>query len=248
MLRLFFSLCFSSALLINNGFAQQTFSSGTEQVTLLELYTSEGCSSCPPADNWVSGLKSKEGLWETFIPLTFHVDYWDRLGWPDRFAKSENTARQYKHHKQGNIRQVYTPGFVLDGNEWRGWYSRRPLIASKKQPGNLSLDVNDNAFKANFSPRATALPNGELHIAIIGFNLKTAIKRGENRGRILKHDFVVLAESTYRQSGTNSWQGSLPILPSAFIEETKGPKDLAVVAWVTNPHSLKPIQAVGGWL
>ena len=71
-----------------------TFASGDRRVSLIELYTSEGCSSCPRADALLSSLKSRPDLWKSFIPLAFHVDYWDRLGWPDRFANTEWTLRQ----------------------------------------------------------------------------------------------------------------------------------------------------------
>lgn len=99
-----------------------TFSSGTGKTTVIELFTSEGCSSCPPADNWLSGFKSDPRLWKQIIPLAFHVDYWDYIGWRDRFASPAFSARQSDHKKQGNIRSVYTPGLVVDGREWRGWF------------------------------------------------------------------------------------------------------------------------------
>ena len=74
-----------------------TFESGETQSTLIELFTSEGCSSCPPAEKWMSALKSNQDLWKTIIPVAFHVDYWDRLGWRDCFAKPEFTSRQQRY-------------------------------------------------------------------------------------------------------------------------------------------------------
>ena len=73
------------------------FETGNTQSTLIELFTSEGCSSCPPAEKWMSGLKSNQDLWKKIIPVTFHVDYWDHLGWRDRFAKPEFTSRQQRY-------------------------------------------------------------------------------------------------------------------------------------------------------
>ncbi len=70
------------------------FESGPEQTALIELYTSEGCSSCPPAEAWMSHLKDDPGLWKQFVPIAFHVDYWDRLGWRDRFSSKRWTERQ----------------------------------------------------------------------------------------------------------------------------------------------------------
>src|SRR5499427_291609 len=93
------------------------------QVTLLELFTSEGCSSCPPAEKWLSGLKADQELWKKIIPVAFHVDYWDRLGWRDRFAKPEFTSRQQHYAAAWGGDSVYTPGFVVNGKEWRAWFS-----------------------------------------------------------------------------------------------------------------------------
>src|SRR5712691_12958707 len=94
-----------------------TFQSAREQTALIELYTSEGCSSCPSAETWLSRLKESPGLWKDFVPLAFHVDYWDYLGWRDPFAAKEWTARQYEYSANWKSESVYTPGFVVDGRE-----------------------------------------------------------------------------------------------------------------------------------
>jgi hypothetical protein len=77
--------------------AKVTFESGETPTILLELFSSEGCSSCPPAEQWVSGLKNTPGLWRDIVPVVFHVDYWDGLGWPDRFASQQFTLRQRQY-------------------------------------------------------------------------------------------------------------------------------------------------------
>ncbi len=87
------------------------------QVSLLELYTSEGCSSCPPADRWISKLKKDDRLWSSMIPVAFHVDYWDYIGWKDRFASPEYSLRQRNYARSKNLKTVYTPGFLLNGEE-----------------------------------------------------------------------------------------------------------------------------------
>jgi hypothetical protein len=89
------------------------------RVSLLELYTSEGCSSCPPADRWLSTLRDDPRLWRLVVPVAFHVDYWDYLGWRDRFADPAHAERQRTLAGQGLLSTVYTPGLVLDGKEWR---------------------------------------------------------------------------------------------------------------------------------
>src|SRR6266480_7047743 len=98
---------------------EQRFESGAQKTHLLELFTSEGCSSCPPAEAWLSKLKAQPRLWKDFVPLAFHVDYWDHLGWRDPFAAKEWTARQHQYSASWKSESVYTPGFVLDGREWQ---------------------------------------------------------------------------------------------------------------------------------
>jgi hypothetical protein len=99
-----------------------TFDSGETQTSLIELFTSEGCSSCPPAEKWISNLKSNPDLWKKIVPVAFHVDYWDHLGWRDRFSKQEFTERQRRYAATWGGDSIYTPGYVLNGREWRGWF------------------------------------------------------------------------------------------------------------------------------
>ena len=95
------------------------FKSSGAPSSLIELYSSEGCSSCPPAEEWLNHLKGDAGLWKSVFPVAFHVDYWDGLGWPDRFARAEYTQRQRDYAARLRQDSVYTPEFVLNGLEWR---------------------------------------------------------------------------------------------------------------------------------
>ncbi|MFQ3324005.1 MAG: hypothetical protein ACI90U_001830 [Pseudomonadales bacterium] len=118
-----FRLCAVSLLLLLSAVTYSVeFKSGDKQVQLIELYTSEGCSSCPPADNFLTTFLDDPTLWHSRIPIAIHVDYWDYIGWQDRFASKENSARQRLHAQQGNVSQVYTPGFIVSGEEWRSWF------------------------------------------------------------------------------------------------------------------------------
>ena len=101
----------------SSSFAEIRFESGSQRTSLLELFTSEGCSSCPPAEAQFSRLKGDPGLWKQFVPVAWHVDYWDRLGWRDRFASQNSTARQYRYAALWHDDGVYTPAFVLDGTK-----------------------------------------------------------------------------------------------------------------------------------
>lgn len=217
-----------------------SFSSGPTKVNLLELYTSEGCSSCPAADRWLSDLQESPGLWRRIIPLAFHVDYWNYLGWKDMFAKPDYGKRQYRYQRTGNIKAVYTPGFVVNGKEWRSWFSRGALPDTHEQAGELQVTLDDRTIKARYlRPDLTGQPL-KLNIALLGFDLKSEIKAGENRGKALTHDFVVLAHQQ-QVSGAGNWQLSLaePHQPSSRM---------ALAAWVTKVDNQAPLQATGGWL
>jgi hypothetical protein len=220
---------------------ETTFRSAEKQTTLIELYTSEGCSSCPPADRWLSKLKNSEGLWQDFIPIAFHVDYWNYLGWKDRFSQPMFSQRQRQYKKQKLINAVYTPGFVVDGNEWRGWFrGRKPFDTSHDTPGVLELSITDDAFSAQFSPSTPTRRALQLNLAILAMDLQTDVARGENAGRELSHDFVVLRLENYDANTEHKWQGALP------VQERQG--EIAVVAWISEASKLSPIQAVGGLL
>src|SRR3954465_8863933 len=143
--------------------ADRVFESGPQQVRVLELFTSEGCSSCPPAEAWLSKLKAEPGLWKEFVPLAFHVDYWDRLGWRDPFAAKEWTARQYQYSNGWKSESVYTPAFVLDGREWSG---RSIPAPSNDKPGVLKLSISNQKLIAEFL--ANAVTDVDLHIATLG--------------------------------------------------------------------------------
>lgn len=101
------------------------FQSSEPQTTLLELYTSESCSSCPPAEAWLSKLKNEPGLWNKFVPVAFHVDYWNNLGWRDRLSDPQFTQRQQSYARLWSADGVYTPEFVLNGKEWHNWVGLR---------------------------------------------------------------------------------------------------------------------------
>ena len=212
----------------------RVFQSGPQRVHLVELFTSQGCSSCPPAEAWMSKLKNEPRLWKDFVPLAFHVDYWDRLGWRDPFASKEWTARQYQYSANWKNESVYTPGFVLDGRELM---DRTLPTASTEKPGALKLSIANGKAVAEFVPTNGATKDVDLHVATIGFDLNTKPNAGENSGRNLKQDFVVLSLANPKMSAGKS-----------EIEFKPDPRAGAIAAWVTAPNQIEPIQAVGGWL
>lgn len=239
-------VCFALSLAAAIGCAAVTASafeleSKPTKTHLLELYTSEGCSSCPPAEAWLSKLKDDPRLWQDFVPIAFHVDYWDRLGWRDPFASKEWTARQYEYSTRWKSGSVYTPGFVLDGREWRN--SSVPS-ASTESPGALKISVaNGDAVTAVFHAADGENKPLDLHVARLGFGLNINVKAGENSGRKLLHDFVVLSLETTKMNGGKA-EVRAPIPTGKGDASSRS----AIAAWVTEPGQLEPLQAVGGWL
>ncbi len=215
------------------------FESGDYQNTLIELYTSEGCSSCPPADNWLSALQYHPKLFSEIIPVAFHVDYWDYIGWQDEFASSDYSKRQRQHYQQGNISQVYTPAIVKNGKEDRSWrYQKRGILVDKKV-GKLNVDVLDDTAYINFNPQQKH-QDLVANVALLGFGFENKITAGENDDRVLKHDFVVL-EHKKKISKTGRWSIQLP-------KSTKPAKRLALAVWISKKGSSKPIQVSASWL
>ena len=219
--------------------------SAVEQTTLLELFTSEGCSSCPPADRWLSDLKTDGRLWREVLPVAFHVDYWDYIGWRDRFAHEDFSDRQRRYAFEGGARSVYTPGMFQNGREWRGWWRGQSPAQSRAKPGRLALTVDGESASVGFHAESQAAPASLLvHVAVLGMDLKTTVTAGENDGRTLAHDFVVLGVRTapLTKSGQR-YAAELP-LPVPSVQAPKR----AVVAWVSTADSQAPLQAVGGRL
>ena len=214
--------------------ADGVFESGPQKVHLLELFTSEGCSSCPPAEAWLSKLKTEPGLWKDFFPLAFHVDYWDRLGWRDPFASKEWTARQYQYSAYWKNESVYTPGFVVDGRESQ---DRSIPTSSNDRPGVLKLLIANDKISAEYKSANIGMKDVDLHVAALGFDLKTKVTAGENNGRNLSQDFVVLSLMNQKMSDRK-----------AEIALNPDPRAGAIAAWVTASNQTEPIQAVGGWL
>lgn len=101
--------------------AEQIFQHQGQPPQLIELYTSEDCSSCPPADKYLATFLQHPQLWKAVVPLAFHVDYWDYLGWADPFAQQQFKERQYNYRRHNHISSVYTPGWIINGKEWRGF-------------------------------------------------------------------------------------------------------------------------------
>ena len=177
--------------------------SGSRTAALVELYTSEGCSSCPPADRWLSGLGPQGYAPDRVVPLSLHVDYWDYIGWKDPYAKREFSQRQRKLSQLQRMALVYTPQVVLQGRDFRGWGGKAfgdavAKINAQVAKARISLEIH--SFKGNLLDVSAAAElldparSGDpvLYLAAYQNRLQSRVAAGENLGRTLVHDYVVL--------------------------------------------------------
>jgi hypothetical protein len=205
--------------------------SGAQPPAVVELYTSEGCSSCPPADRWASKLKGRSDI----LVLGFHVNYWDRLGWPDRFANAQTTERQHVLQRALGAPYVYTPQVVLNGRDLRGW-SSAPLPRLAASPITVSLAREGNAVKASIGAAAAQRLAGFW--AVLEDGHSSRVKAGENSGETLTHDHVVtLYKPVSEWSVGNAGQSFTLDLPAATSKSRR------VAFVVTDQSGARPLQA-----
>ncbi len=177
--------------------SQCTVASGPTITPVVELYTSEGCSSCPPADKWASTLKGVSASGGAVVQA-FHVGYWDYIGWVDRFAAPAYTSRQRDVAAKNKLRNIYTPQAVLDGKDWPAWGGK----PENKEPAKAAITLKQVATD-QFEASVTALPalpsgNWSAYWTVTEHGHNSKVLSGENKGEFLKHDFVV---RQYTQAG-----------------------------------------------
>ncbi len=215
--------------------------SAAQATPVVELYTSEGCSSCPPADRWLSQLKGDASV----VALAFHVDYWDQLGWADRFASPDFTARQSQQHAVNGARYSYTPQVVINGRDRTDWPrvspSTKALAAAPTAPVQLTLQRQGEQFEATVQAVASSV-RVAAYWAVTEDDHSSAVKRGENAGVMLKHDDVVR-----ELLPVAAWQAQ-PSQPTTlrFTPTTRGdaahPRQIKLV--VVDAASGRPLQAL----
>ena len=219
----------------NSVFANQCEKrSGLFQVALIELYTSEGCSSCPPADSWMSRLIPRVILADAAVPLAFHVDYWDRLGWRDRFADPAFTARQYAIAKVSGSGFVFTPQVIVSGKNYQGWSNnsnvQNDIMATNKVTPGASILLRQQTVasgKLEFEVHAqlrqdVKLYDVRIYAALFQNGLVSDVIRGENSGNQLHHDYVVrslLVSNTMEGSGNSVFRERFTMPADAQVKE-----------------------------
>ena len=231
-------------------------------VALLELFTSEGCSSCPPADRWLQSLAGKGFGLDRVVPLSLHVGYWDYIGWKDPYAQARFADRQREYARQRRATSVYTPQVVLAGQDFRNWSDAdlgRALgsLAGKPAGARIALEAStvgsavriraDAQLRAAPSPPAPSAPASgapatapQLHLVVFESALKNPVTRGENSGATLTHDYVV-----------RHWQGPVPLSQGkasvseiVALAEPGNRRTLGVAAFVQNDRG-EVLQATG---
>lgn len=174
--------------------------SAAQTGALIELYTSEGCSSCPPADRWFSQLAAKTDPGQTSL-LAFHVDYWDSLGWPDRFARHAYTQRQSRRVRATGSTTIYTPQVMLSSELGLHWYQPETVASVlsqvQGQPAKVRIELGARPEDSHWRVTVKATPvvptrgSAELYLALYEDGLASKVKAGENGGATLHHDRVV---------------------------------------------------------
>lgn len=159
-----------------------------ERTPVIELYTSEGCSSCPPADTWLSTLKGRP-----VVAQAFHVVYWDYIGWKDRFAQPLFTERQKDVARRNGLRGIYTPQVVVNGRDWRNWQGQARLPGGDT-PALASIELRrtsaSDGFEALIRPADASRP-WTATVTVTEGGHASRVSAGENAGATLQHDFIV---------------------------------------------------------
>jgi hypothetical protein len=213
-----------------------TAQSAATPPAVVELYTSEGCSSCPPADRWLSALKGRRDV----LALAFHVNYWDKLGWPDRFASPQITQRQRQLQRASGAPYVYTPQVIVNGADTPAWPGAR-LKPPAHSAVQIALVREGKVVKATVATgHSTAPLDGTLsgYWAVLEDGHSTRVRAGENAGETLLHDNVVT-----QYQPVPAWNaGATPHQLSLELASPTG-KLRRVVFIVTDGAGSKPLQA-----
>jgi len=224
--------------------------SGPKTNALVELYTSEGCSSCPPADQWLSRLKNQSKPIGNIVPIALHVDYWDYIGWKDNFANPEFAKRQREMATLGRARGVYTPQLAINGQDTRSWLSdarfKSEIASINRQPAKAEIRMTVNSQTAKSVQVTTGIKTAEAgplvyYLALQENNLQSTVNAGENRGEQLRHDYVV-----------RQWLGPFKMGAEGKINESHEislqpnwkQRDLRVVAFVQNSATGEILQGL----
>ena len=188
----------------------------SQPVVVVELFTSQGCSSCPPADEFASMLAMDPAI----MPLSLHVDYWDYIGWADKFASPKFTERQKAYARADGSRSVYTPQFIIGGRDriegFQPDQAKAAIRAHLAQGASVGLTVHRKGDQLSIS--ANAEPSlGTIMVQLVRYKPEetVAIERGENAGRSISYTNIV---TSWRALG--KWSGDQPLAMQAQVSGT----------------------------
>lgn len=237
--------------------------SGAATRPLLELYTSEGCSSCPPADQWFARLAGKAEAQELNL-LAFHVDYWDAIGWPDRFAQHAFTERQSRRVRAGGSTTIYTPQLMLSSRLDLRWYQPEQVSAAlaevRRRPAELALHVHARQTADHWqveleaTPAAGFAPSSRMYLALYENSVSSKVHAGENAGVTLHHERLVrglwgpwplAAAGTARRLQITAPKNAVPaqLGLTAFVQEERAGTTLQALSLPLGPCSLPAPQS-----
>lgn len=225
--------------------------SGPHTAALVELYTSEGCSSCPPADRWLQSLGATGYAPARVVPLSLHVNYWDYIGWKDPYAQQRFTDRQRRLAQVMRARVIYTPQVVLQGRDFRRWHSgafdeavkginaRAPRAKIELRLAGGRADTLLTEVQAELLDPAPAA-DAVLYLASFENKLASRVAAGENEGRTLQHDYVVFewVGPIPFTGGKIAERRALPLVPRAVRAHS------GVAAFVQNRRTAEVLQAL----
>jgi hypothetical protein len=244
-------VCFALGYAASLEAGQCTAHSGPNTTALVELYTSEGCSSCPPADRWLSSLTERGYLPDRVVPIALHVDYWDYIGWKDPYAKRDFSLRSRKLTQLQRLALVHTPQVMVQGRDFRGWGTAAfdeavAKINATAARARLSLEIvsverDALAVRASAELLDSSVPEAAaLYLAVYEDRLEGRVSRGENRGRAPAHDHVAL-----------EWHGPIAFVEPRLVAERRLPvlpravaANSGLLGFVQNRRSAEVLQAL----
>ena len=208
---------------------------------VVELFTSQGCSSCPPADNLLNDITQKaEKLDLPIYVLSFHVDYWNRLGWKDPYSQPDFSERQRKYTQIWRNAQMYTPQMTVNGEpgfvgsrQQQAWQEINSVL---EQPAHTSVSLQVSAPDKQATVTYQVIGDYQeknLQIALVEKNINTSVRRGENGGKTVHHTHVVREFTSQSLQNLSSGKATLRLPPDLKLA------DALVIAYVQNHDNLK---------